>query len=42
MDGLQKMEKVYSESAAKYNIDNSITLFEEMLNEAIQDHEKTK
>ena len=38
----QKMEKVYSESAAKYNIDNSITLFEEMLNEAIQDHEKTK
>ena len=38
----QKMEKVYSESAAKYNIDNSITLFEEMLNEAIQDHEKSK
>ena len=38
----QKMEKVYSESAAKYNIDNSITLFEEMLNEAIKDHEKSK
>ena len=38
----EKMEKVYSESASKYNIDNSITLFEEMLNEAIQDHEKSK
>ena len=38
----EKIEKVYSESASKYNIDNSITLFEEMLNEAIQDHEKSK
>jgi glycosyltransferase involved in cell wall biosynthesis len=35
-----KMEKVYSESAKKYNIDNSITLFEEMLQEAIEDHKK--
>ena len=38
----EKMERVYSESAAKYNIDNSITLFEEMLNEAIEDHKKNK
>ena len=38
----QRMEKIYSESAAKYNINNSITLFEEMLEEAIQDHEKSK
>ncbi len=38
----KKMEKIYSESAAKYNINNSITLFEEMLEEAIQDHEKSK
>ena len=37
-----RMEKVYQESALKYSIDNSITLFEEMLNEAIQDHEKSK
>jgi len=35
-----KMEKIYSESAKKYNIDNSITMFEEMLNEAIEDHKK--
>ena len=37
-----RMEKVYQESAQKYSIDNSITLFEEMLKEAIQDHEKSK
>lgn len=35
-----KMEKIYSESAKKYNIENSITMFEEMLNEAIEDHKK--
>jgi glycosyltransferase involved in cell wall biosynthesis len=37
-----RMEKIYSESAKKYSIDNSITLFEEMLNEAIEDYEKSK
>ena len=36
----QKMEKIYSESAAKYHIGNSITLFEEMLQEAIEDNKK--
>ena len=35
-----KMERVYSESAEKYNIDNSITQFEAMLQEAIEDHKK--
>ena len=38
----QKMERVYSESAAKYNINNSITQFEEMLKAAIEDHEKSR
>ena len=37
-----KMEKIYAESAKKYNIDHSIDLFEEMLKEAIEDHEKSK
>lgn len=37
-----RMEAVYSKSAEKYSIDNSITKFEEMLNEAIRDHEKSK
>lgn len=36
----QRMEKIYSESAKKYHIDNSITLFEEMLQEAIEDNRK--
>lgn len=36
------MEKKYSESAEKYNIDHSITLFEEMLNEAVEDQKKTQ
>ena len=35
-----RMEKIYAESAKKYNIEHSITLFEEMLNEAIEDHKK--
>lgn len=35
-----RMEKVYQESAGKYNIDNSITLFEEMLQEEISEHSK--
>jgi glycosyltransferase involved in cell wall biosynthesis len=35
-----RMEKVYQESSSKYNIDNSITLFEEMLNEEISEHSK--
>ena len=35
-----RMEKVYQESAHKYNIDNSITLFEEMLHEALADDGK--
>ena len=35
-----RMEKVYQESANKYNIDNSITLFEEMLQEALKDDGK--
>lgn len=35
-----RMEKIYQESAHKYNIDNSITLFEEMLNEEISEHSK--
>ena len=35
-----RMEKVYQESANKYNIDNSITLFEEMLHEALKDDGK--
>jgi hypothetical protein len=34
------MEKIYSESAAKYNINNSITQFEAMLQEAIADNKK--
>lgn len=37
-----RMEAEYSKSAEKYSIDNSITKFEEMLNEAISDHEKAK
>jgi glycosyltransferase involved in cell wall biosynthesis len=37
-----KMEKIYSESAKKYNIDNSITQFEEMLQEAIDDHNRER
>lgn len=37
-----RMEKVYQESASKYSIDNSITLFEEMLNEAIEDNKKSR
>lgn len=36
----QKMEKIYSESAANYNINNSITQFEAMLQEAINDNKK--
>ncbi len=35
-----RMEKIYSESAAKYNINNSITQFEAMLQEAIADNKK--
>ena len=34
------MEKRYSESAEKYNINHSITMFEAMLNEAIEDLKK--
>lgn len=37
-----RMEKIYSESAAKYNIKNSIAQFEAMLFEAIKDHEQSK
>lgn len=37
-----KMEEVYQKAALKYSIDNSITLFEEMLQEAIADNEKAK
>lgn len=36
-----RMEKIYSESAAKYNIKNSIAQFEAMLFEAIKDHEQS-
>ena len=35
-----KMEKLYSESAKKYDINHSIDLFEEMLQEAIDDCNK--
>ena len=34
------MEKVYAESAKNYDIEHSVTLFEEMLLEAIEDHKK--
>ncbi len=37
-----RMEKEYSKSAEKYSIDNSITKFEEMLNEELADNEKEK
>ena len=37
-----RMEKIYSESASKYSIDNSIDQFEAMLFEAIKDHEQSK
>jgi hypothetical protein len=36
------MEKIYSESAKKYSIDNSIDQFEAMLKEAIADFEKSR
>ena len=35
-----RMEKVYAESAKNYDIEHSVTLFEEMLQEAIEDHKK--
>ena len=35
-----KMEKVYAESAKNYDIEHSVTLFEEMLQEAIDDHNR--
>lgn len=38
----QRMEKIYSESAQKYDIKKSIAQFEEMLLEAIKDHEQSK
>ncbi len=37
-----KMEKIYSESAKKYDISNSITMFEEMMQEAIDDFNKER
>jgi glycosyltransferase involved in cell wall biosynthesis len=38
----RRMEKIYSESAKKYSIDNSIDQFEAMLKEAIADFEKSR
>ena len=35
-----KMEKVYAESAKNYDIEHSVTLFEEMLQEALDDHNR--
>ncbi|MBQ3734663.1 MAG: glycosyltransferase [Bacteroidales bacterium] len=35
-----RMEKVYAESAKEYDIDHSITKFERMLREAVEDHKK--
>ena len=37
-----RMEKVYSDSAKKYSISHSIDLFEEMLREELEDHEKAR
>ena len=37
-----KMEKIYSESAKQYNINHSIDMFEEMLQEAIADSQKNR
>jgi len=38
----ERMEKVYADSANYYSLDNSLTLFEEMLNQELEDYAKTK
>lgn len=36
----ERMEKVYANSAVKYSLENSVSMFEDMLKEELEDHEK--